>query len=790
MKILKIFLGWPITIVSLIFIFKIIAQKSIEILPLIYNINYLNLTLGLFFLITFFFLRGYIWHSLIKDKINITVRESLYLWAMAELKRYTPGNIWSFLGRAFSFEKKGITKKTTALLLFYEAQFFILGAVIASLFSLNFIFETLNIYPLKLNITILIYFLLAVLLALFTFNQNLLKLFKNKLLSSFFIIFPKFSYQQNLKLLFFSTLALFSFGFGSYFSAIAIFNLDIRSFLVDSSFLTFSLLIGYLSIITPMGLGVRELIVILGFSKIIGAENAGVLSVFIRIVLIFSELIFVYLTSRIASTKNNIFSKAYSFLTKRIHILMLFIAMLFYFLYFTIASFLRFDNFYTGKFDLGNMAQTVWNTASGNFFMLTNPNGTEIVSRLSFHADFILIFLTPFYWLWPNPKVLLVIQTAVISFGALFVYLIANHILKNKNISLCFALVYLINPLTQYVNLYDFHAVSFTITFLLAAFYYLLKRKFYVFLIFLILAALTKEQIWLTSGLMTIYFFIQTFNKNVVIKNVKKIRILSIIFTLICFFAFYFLIWIAIPKLSGNSHFALSYYKEFGNSPEQVVKSIIVNPINTLNIVFSEKNITYIYNLLLPLGFLPIFSPPYLIFALPDLIINLLSNNKQLSDIYYQYTSGIIPFLFISSIYGFKFISKKINKNILITYLLITSVASAYFIGPLPFAKNPNTDMFVKQIENRKEISTFLDSIPKNINIAATNNLGAYLSNRESLFVIPVGTKSADMVIFLLNDNFAKPSLSAQAEMAKDFESDHDYKLIKKSKNFVAFEKK
>jgi len=780
----KLFLGWPITIISLLFIFKIIADKSVEIIPLIHNINFINLLLGLFFLITFFFLRGNLWHLLINDETRIETKESLNLWALAELKRYTPGNIWSFLGRTFSFEKKGLTKKKTALYLIYEAEFFIIGCFIVSLFSLNYTFNLLAISLSQITIY-LIYISFLLFLILFIFNEKITNYFKNQKIKTFLKIFPNLNYLKNARLILLSTIALSFFGIGSYFSAISLFNLDIRNFLLDSSFLSFSLLIGYLSIITPMGLGIRELIVVFGFSKIIGMENAGILAIIIRLVLILSELIFVYLVIRINSIKQNIISRLYFYINKKYHEFLLLIGILFYFIYFTISSFLRFDNFYTGKFDLGNMAQTVWNTLNGNFFMLTNPNGTEIVSRLSFHADFILILLTPFYYFWPNPKILLLIQTLVISLGAIYVYLIAKQILKSKNIALLFSFVYLINPLIQYVNLYDFHAVSFAITFLLASFYYILKNNFYLTFLFLILAGLTKEQIWLVSALMFLYFYI----KNHKTQDIRVKKALSFVFSVLSFIIFYYLIWIAIPNASGSNHFALSYYSEFGDSPGIVIKNILLDPLKTLGVVFDEKNIKYLYNLFMPVGFLSIFSPLYLIFALPDLIINLLSNNRQLSDIYYQYTSGIIPFLFVSSIYGFKYILKIVNKNVLIIYLLITSLLSVYFIGPLPFSKNPNTDMFIKQVKNREEISKFLDTIPNDIKVAATNNLGAYLSNRKHLFVIPVGTKSADMVMFLLNDSYAQPSLNVQKEMANNFEKNIDYKLIIKNDDFVAFKR-
>ena len=99
-----------------------------------------------------------------------------------------------------------------------------------------------------------------------------------------------------------------------------------------------------------------------------------------------------------------------------------------YFSYFTIASFLKYDNYYTGRFDLGNMAQTVWNTIHGNVFLLTDPNGTEEISRLAFHADFILILLSTFYLIWEDPRMLLLIQTLILSFGGVFVYLIAKNL--------------------------------------------------------------------------------------------------------------------------------------------------------------------------------------------------------------------------------------------------------------------------------------------------------------------------------------------------------------------------
>src|ERR1035437_3532889 len=132
---------------------------------------------------------------------------------------------------------------------------------------------------------------------------------------------------------------------------------------------------------------------------------------------------------------------------------------LIYILYFTAASFLRYDNFFTGRFDLGNMDQTVWNTIHGRIFQITDPNGTNIISRLSFHADFILVLISPLYLIWSNPEMLLLLQTVVLAFGAIFVFLIAKSIIKDKTIALTISAVYLLNPSLQFTNLYDFNPV-------------------------------------------------------------------------------------------------------------------------------------------------------------------------------------------------------------------------------------------------------------------------------------------------------------------------------------------
>lgn len=474
-----------------------------------------------------------------------------------------------------------------------------------------------------------------------------------------------------------------------------------------------------------------------------------------------------------------------------------------YLVYFTTVSFLRHDNFYTGRFDLGNMDQTVWNTLNGQFFQLTDPNGTSIMSRLAFHADFILILLSPFYIIWSNPKMLLLIQTIIVALGAVFIYLLSKHILKDKNLSIVLSFIYLLNPSLQYANLYDFHGVTLASTFLLGTFYFLVKKKYFFFLLFAFLSAITKEQVWVIIALFGLYipfdilirhFFIQKQSLGKIIKSAYFIKhfIFGASIFLVSISIFYFLIFYAIPKARGSQHFALSYYSEFGDSPGNIIKNIFFTPQKTISAIFQKDRIEYLSELFLPVGFLPFLYLPTLVFASPDLAINLLSNNKQLHQIYFQYTSTITPFIFISSIYALKLLRKKLPKIPVIAlslYLIAVSSYSAYEAGPLLFAKNPNIDPIIKQQPYKETIDDFLSKIPQKYSIAATNNVGSHISHRSRIYTIPVGVNEADIVIFLLNDPFAQPSLAAQKQMVLNLSKDKNHIQVFKQNDFVVFKK-
>lgn len=777
---LKFLIGWPFSLIALFFIGKLIAPQFPTLLSHLHEISVPLLIYGVYCFLLFYFLRCYVWKRLLQERGHpISLKESCFLWASSELKRYIPGNIWSFLGRTLLFSERGVPKKEIGKALIIEAELLVVSAAVVSLLSLPF----LSHFALIPNwvVTFSPWIILA---------GILLYIFHGKMKIKHFI-FPTYRPAEILFLIFLMAIGFVFFGLGHYFIIASFIALtpDLIWKLTGFSVLVF--LLGYLSLLTPAGFGVREGAMIFGLLKIMPSGAAAFVALFSRAILILSEVFFVLLTFLWHKTKNKTVEDLEKWIREHKHITILLLLSVIYVVYFATVSFLRYDNFYAGRFDLGNMAQTVWNTTRGRIFMFTDPNGTEIMSRLSTHADFILVLLAPLYALWPDPRNLLLIQTIVLAAGSFFVYLLAKEVLKNKHLALVFGFIYLINPGIERTNLYDFHAVTLATTFLLATFYFFIKKRYVLFLVFAILAGLCKEQIWLTVGLFGPFLFF--WHKKRIFGTI--VFIVSILFS-------YYLISYAIPQALGSQHFALAYYSDFGDSPIKIIESILLSPQKTFSILLLHDRIDYLKQLFVPLGYLSVFTPWFLIFAAPDLVIDLLSNNPHLHQIYYQYSATITPFLFIAAIYAVLIIKKIAMKQLnnetirswinitMIVYLLIMALHAAYQYGPLPGSKDSNLDMITKPVADRAFIDTYLTGIKKRYSVAASNNIGSHLSQRQQIYILPLGIDKADIIVFLLNDAEDPQSLLSEREQVTKLRLDPRYTLTVDRDGFVVFVRK
>jgi uncharacterized membrane protein len=454
--------------------------------------------------------------------------------------------------------------------------------------------------------------------------------------------------------------------------------------------------------------------------------------------------------------------------------------------YFAFVSFARHDNFYSLRLDLGNMDQTVWNVIHGNGFTLTDPVGTRQESRLAIHADFMLILLAPLYLIWSNPKMLLLVQAIFLGLGAIPIYWISVRKLKSKPIALLFALAYLLYPPRERTMLYDFHTVALAGPLLLFTFWYMEEKRWIMFSVFALLAAICKEQIWLVTAFMGVYITV-----------VQRQRFVGTAVFIVSAIIFYLLFWKYIPAVAvGGQHFAFIYLSEFGSDQNGILKHIFTQPAVVLSTLFHLDRLYYLFQLFFPVGFLSFVSPWFLLFAAPSFAINLLSNNPLMRQIDFQYNSVIAPFIFIAAIEGFAIVWRKfVKKNkeaarYMAAWFVFCMILSSYLWGELPVGRDTRFGSFIKPQKNIPLMQSVTHQISSSYTVSATNNVGAHVSERKVLYNFPVGAQTADYVVVKLDDPYAWPSRAEQQKMVETLLHDRHYTIMVRDGDFYVFRKK
>src|ERR1700687_2242107 len=99
-----------------------------------------------------------------------------------------------------------------------------------------------------------------------------------------------------------------------------------------------------------------------------------------------------------------------------------------YFIVYSTLSVLRHESYHSNGFDLGLYNQVFWNTTQGRLFESTMTQAFPIPhSSLSDHFSPVYFLLVPFYFAWPHPETLLVLQTLALTLGAWPIYLLARQ---------------------------------------------------------------------------------------------------------------------------------------------------------------------------------------------------------------------------------------------------------------------------------------------------------------------------------------------------------------------------
>ncbi|MFH0772962.1 MAG: DUF2079 domain-containing protein [bacterium] len=473
--------------------------------------------------------------------------------------------------------------------------------------------------------------------------------------------------------------------------------------------------------------------------------------------------------------------------------------------YFSYLTILRYHTLYANYFDLGIMHQTVYNTYRAlrtgdfsRFLELTNPHGYDQVKRMAIHNDILLAFLAPFYFIYNGPETLLIIQSLMLGLGAFAVYGISKIVFQTQKrkelFGLIFSLSYLLFPPMERANIFEFHAVTLATCLLLYMFYFFLKKK-YLFSGFCFIASIfSKEEVALTTAFFGLYILFTTLTKKKIhIDEKRKNQIFGLIILIISISWFFLSMLIIIPIFRKEMSFALTYYSDFGDSPVQVLFGIIKNPSSVIKYIWNIDTATYLLFMFGPVGFMSLFAPLQLLITIPEFAINLLSNNWNMRNIFYHYSSVITPFIYISAIYGFNTIvnSKKKITAVMPAFVIVCTLLFSYFKSPLPYSREPEVHPFLwpqKEMADAHLWKTILSD--KKLKIMATGQIAPLFSSRRYVYLFSPRYDLADYVVLSLNEIYNYPEKDKLIPVYTKLVKDMQYTRIYKNENVEVFRKK
>jgi uncharacterized membrane protein len=413
-----------------------------------------------------------------------------------------------------------------------------------------------------------------------------------------------------------------------------------------------------------------------------------------------------------------------------------------------------------------------------------HPNSSKGFNQLGDHFTPTLVFLAPFYWIYPSAISLLIAQALLVTLGVLPIWWLAK-----KKFGEIFAFVlsfaYLFFVGIQSGIDFNFHPEVIAATWIGFAIYFLLRKKFLLFFIFMFLALGSKEDISAIFAGLGIYL--------VLVKRWYKIGLSTFFISIVWFYMS------AVLKV----YFQTSTIQLLASNPKasRLFAQIISNPIQIFNVMFVPfYKIETIVTLFASFAFLPLASG-LAWFTAPATFLNRFISDWARCSTHFQYSATIAPLLAISTILGIENFQRIFKKNgfksIKTISIIAILVGTAWTNRPNwdpPFITPPLQLIFKRSFwtlsENQKTAHKLLKEIPSNVSVATNTFYIPHLMNSDKVFVFPWIIGEPDIYFLSTLDRYPFSTMGEFDKEIQKIKDNKKYELVFNQNGLLLFRKK
>lgn len=394
-----------------------------------------------------------------------------------------------------------------------------------------------------------------------------------------------------------------------------------------------------------------------------------------------------------------------------------------------LAGVLRYESNWAPNFDFGIFCNMYYNMKE-SFQPLTTCERDTLLSHFAVHVSPIYYLLLPFYFVFPSPSTLQMLQAIVLASAVIPMYMMAKHFSLSNAKTLLLCAVILLHPAVAAGTNYDLHENCFLLPLLMWAFLFFEKEKYIPMAVFLILTLMVKED----AAVYVIFFALYVFLG-------RRKYLLGTIVAAVA--GIYFLVVLSYLGTSGDGVMSWRYGNFIVGEGGllDAVKNVLVNPAYVFTQIFVDdegnysQKILLILQLFVPLAFLPFGTKKVsrLILILPFVLLNLMTVYSYQYNIAFQYTFGPMAFLFWLSVLNVKDMKPVTSKMLL--SIAAVSACSLFLISAVPRFFQYFSAV-AGNIENIELTNEALDSVPEDASVICSSYFLPRLSERKEIYAV------------------------------------------------------
>ena len=309
----------------------------------------------------------------------------------------------------------------------------------------------------------------------------------------------------------------------------------------------------------------------------------------------------------------------------------------------------------TPSYDFGIFTQMFYNMRNFEGMVTTLERGYAL-NHNAVHISPIFYLLLPFFWIFPRPETLQILQVIVVATGVIPLYLIGKEFQLPPMIRSVIAIIYIFSPALISSSFFDLHENCFLAPLILFVLYFGIKKRTIPFFISSLLLLLVKEDAGIYLVFIGLYFIFGTEKKDASRKDVR----LNIIHGsgAILVAILYFVVAVAYLNNAGTGAM-LWRYSNLNGYPELgafgTLPSLFQNPSYLLSTLFQPSKVYSLVVIFATVGFFPFFvrnMADYFLLG-PLIVVNFASNYYWQHQFGYQYFYGssvLVIFLVLLSI--------------------------------------------------------------------------------------------------------------------------------------------